>query len=176
MVGGMVVVGRVQTAGAQTDPTSCGHFESQKDAQEAFHSGELPNPENLDPDGDGIVCETRWGEVTGGPVAVDPTTCGHFETQADAQAALDSGGLPHPEYLDGDGDGIACEIRWADAGGEATGETVALPNTGSGAGQDARTASPEALLFLGAALTAIVAALVPRCGMVARMRRSSGPA
>lgn len=80
--------GGLRTASAQdsggpavVDPTSCGHFESQEDATEALHSGELANPEPLDPDGDGIACETRWSTDPGSPPPVyDPTSCGHFET------------------------------------------------------------------------------------------------
>ena len=91
------------------DPTSCGHFETQADAQAAFDSGDLPDPENLDADGDGIVCEFRWGEIHGGPTVIDRVSCGHFETQADAQAYFDETELEDPSVLDWDGDGIACE-------------------------------------------------------------------
>ena len=76
------------------------------------------------------------------PTAVDPVSCGHFETQADAQAYFDSTDLPDPSVLDPDGDGIACEFRFGEVNGgngeapgsgqEAPAEVVALPNTGTG--------------------------------------------
>ncbi|MDQ3654960.1 MAG: excalibur calcium-binding domain-containing protein [Chloroflexota bacterium] len=44
------------------DPTSCGHFETQEDVQVALDEGSVPNPENLDGDGDGIACEDAFGE------------------------------------------------------------------------------------------------------------------
>lgn len=77
------------------------------------------------------------------PPANDYVSCGHFETQEDAQAALDSGELDEigMQSLDGDGDGIACEVRWGepatgatDTGQETTG-VVSLPNTGVGPGE-----------------------------------------
>ncbi len=99
----MLVLGLIQPVGAQRDYASCGHFETQEDAQAALEE----NPElatTLDSDGDGIACEEL---TTGGPVVVDPVSCGFFETQEDAQAALDE----NPDLattLDSDGDGIAC--------------------------------------------------------------------
>jgi len=100
----VLVLGTVQSAGAQVDRVTCGFFETQADAQAALDA----RPElatTLDGDGNGIACEELQ---TGGPVVVDPASCGHFETQADAQAALEE----NPELsttLDSDGDGIACE-------------------------------------------------------------------
>lgn len=86
------------------DSTSCGHFETQEDAQAALDA--RPKLSSvLDSDGNGIACEELQ---SGGPVVVDPVSCGFFETQEDAQAALDD----NPALavtLDSDGDGIACE-------------------------------------------------------------------
>lgn len=100
----MLMIGLIQPVGAQRDYASCGHFETQADAQAALDD----NPElatTLDSDNDGIACEEL---TTGGPVVVDPVSCGFFETQEDAQFALDE----NPDLattLDSDGDGIACE-------------------------------------------------------------------
>ena len=77
-------------------------------------------------------------------MAVDPTSCGHFVSQASAQEAFDSGNLPDPENLDADGDGIVCELRWGEVEtgdtSDTDGEVVALPNTGTGsaAGDETR--------------------------------------
>ncbi len=93
------------------------------------------------------------GAQADGPVVVDPASCGHFDTQEDAQATLDE----RPELaatLDPDGNGIACETlpKGTDGGttGENTGETtggttstaapgspITLPNTGVGSSQQA---------------------------------------
>ena len=149
------------------EPTSCGHFATQASAQAAFDSGTLPDPENLDADGDGIACEFRWGEIEGGPVVVERTSCGHYATQEDAQEAFDSGTLPDPQNLDADGDGIVCEFRWGevepDDSGAPTGGTetesvvVALPATGTGAaaagGQGAMLIGILALVSGAGALT-----------------------
>lgn len=81
---------------------------------------------------------------------VDRASCGHFDTQDDAHAALDE----NPELattLDNDGDGIACETlpkgtgdETSTTGGETTtsgtsGRAIALPNTGAGAAEQDRT-------------------------------------
>jgi hypothetical protein len=142
------------------DYTTCGHFETQADAQAALDAGNLPHPEFLDGDGDGIACEDAFGEVDGGPPARDYTSCGHFETQQDAQKALDSGQLPHPEFLDGDGDGIACEEAFEQDTDASPGAPVsALPSTGAGpSGPDAGMSA----LLLGFGLAATVLALALR--------------
>ena len=116
-------------AGAQSvvDPTSCGHFETQADAQTALDSGAVPNPEQLDWDGDGIACEDAFGlDPDSPPPARDYASCGSFVSQAAAQQVLDAGTLPNPEALDWDGDGIACEDVFGTAG------ITTLPSTGSG--------------------------------------------
>lgn len=158
-------VGSAQDTGgpAVVDPISCGHFETQENAQQALHSGELSNPENLDPDGDGIACETRWPVDPDSPPAVyEPTSCGHFETQEDAQEAFDSGDLPAPENLDADGDGIVCEIRWGEAETDTGAEVVALPDTGTGA---VTGTGP------GPMLIAMIAGFSAAGGAILRLRR-----
>jgi hypothetical protein len=154
----MFLLGRADGVAAQAvvDPTSCGHYETQADAQAALDAGNLPKPENLDWDSDGIACEEAFGlDPDSPPPARDYTTCGHFETQADAQAALDSGILPNPEFLDGDGDGIACEEAFVTQG------ATQLPNTGSGA-RLAPDAHRDALMPIGLAVAVLGAALTLR--------------
>lgn len=124
-------------AGAQSDNTSCEDFEFRGDAQVYFDTHEISDPSVFDPDGDGIVCEFLFGEVDPNTIARDYASCGHFETQADAQAALDSGQLEHPSFLDSDGDGYACEFRFGEMNAPETGtseiaQPIALPNTGAG--------------------------------------------
>ena len=100
-----------QTAGAQRDYASCGHFDIQADAQAALDE----NPDlatSLDADGNGIACEESQ---TGGPIVVDPVSCGFFESQEDAQAALD-GDPSLATTLDSDNDGIACEDAFETGG------------------------------------------------------------
>ena len=100
-----------QTAGAQRDYASCGHFDTQADAQAALDA----NPElatTLDVDGNGIACEESQ---TGGPVVVDPVSCGFFEAQEDAQAVVDGDPGLGPT-LDSDGDGIACDDAFETGG------------------------------------------------------------
>jgi hypothetical protein len=123
------------------DYVSCGHFETQADAQEVLDSGNLDEHgrQSLDGDGDGIACEDAFLDPDSPPPARDYVSCGHFETQADAQEVLDSGNLDElgRQSLDGDGDGIACEDAFdataptADTDQETRG-AVRLPNTGTG--------------------------------------------
>ncbi len=160
MLACIFLFGRPDVAGAQTvvDPTSCGHYETQADAQSALDSGTVPNPEHLDPDGDGIACEDAFGLDPDSPPPVrDYASCGHFASQAAAQQVLDSGTLPNPESLDWDGDGIACEDVFGASG------VTTLPSTGAGSplSPDSTTFS---LLFAGFLFAAAGAALV-------RMRR-----
>ena len=82
------------------------------------------NVDDLDSDGDGLACEDSVfpsPDPSGGPPVVDPVSCGFFDTQADAQAALDAG-QGDPAVLDPDGDGFACEFRF--------GEVVTPPSEG----------------------------------------------
>jgi hypothetical protein len=156
------------TASAQVDPVSCGHFQSQPDAQEVLDSGDLDDNgrHSLDRDGDGIACEEAFGlDPNSPPPARDYVSCGHFETQEDAQEALDSGQLDENgrQSLDGDGDGIACERAFETTGGSVP---AALPGTGTGAGTgDADTISTWIGMVAGMSIASMIAALV--------MRRSS---
>lgn len=141
------------------DPVSCGHFETQADAQVYFETTQLSDPSVLDPDGDGFACEFRFGERTGGPPAFDPVSCGHFESQEAAQSFFDEGTLDDPGVLDGDGDGIACEFAF-DAGTgdgdsgvtqEPAGQPAAvtsLPSTGDGAAAGNRNGTFSAVIGL----------------------------
>lgn len=123
------------------DHVSCGHFDSRASAQETLDSGLLDElgRQSLDGDSDGIACEDAFLDPNSPPPARDYVSCGHFETQADAQEALDSGNLDElgRQSLDGDGDGIACENAFdttepaTDTDQETTG-VVRLPNTGTG--------------------------------------------
>jgi hypothetical protein len=122
------------------DYVSCGHFESQIDAQVVLDSGNLDElgRQSLDGDGDGIACDEAFGlDPNSAPPATDYTSCGHFESQQSAQEVLDTGVLEDPSILDGDGDGIACEDAFAADPAADTASTPApairLPNTGSGA-------------------------------------------
>lgn len=151
LFGLVLLLSRTDGVGAQSvvDPTSCGHYETQADAQAALDSGTLSNPENLDPDGNGIACEAAFGlDPDSPPPARDYASCGHFASQAAAQQVLDSGTLPNPEALDWDGDGIACEDVFG------TESVTSLPKTGGG---PTRVADSPALSLLFAALFLTVA-------------------
>lgn len=121
------------------DYVSCGHFESQADAQEMLDSGTLDELErqSLDADGDGTACEDVFLDPDSPPPARDYVSCGHFDSQESAQEMLDSGDLDElgEQSLDGDADGIACEDAFDTGEAEAAPADVArLPNTGTGAG------------------------------------------
>ena len=102
----MLMLGLIQPVSAQRDYGSCEAYASPEAAQAVLDQSSDPIiAAILDGDGNGIACDQP---TTGGPAVVDPTSCGHFESQADAQAALDA----RPELattLDSDGNGIACE-------------------------------------------------------------------
>lgn len=148
------------------DYVSCGHFETQADAQAALDAGTLDEigMQSLDGDGDGIACEDAFLDPNSAPPANDYVSCGHFETQEDAQAALDSGELDATgrESLDGDGDGIACEVRWGEPATGATKTTtvaVQLPNTGAGV---TAASSERGMMAAGVMLVSGVTLLVGR--------------
>jgi hypothetical protein len=100
------------------------------------------------------------------PPARDYVSCGHFETQAGAQEVLDSGNLDANGVasLDADGDDIACEDAFGNAGREAvsapssSATTVsALPKTGDGQAADVNVdghhmAAAVAVLLSGGAM------------------------
>jgi PAS domain-containing protein len=100
------MAGLIQPVSAQRDYAGCTSYATQEAAQTTLDRTDDPVVvEILDGDGNGTACDEVPG---GGPAVVDPTSCGHFETREDAQAALDA----RPELaitLDSDGDGIACE-------------------------------------------------------------------
>ncbi len=156
---GVVVFTSTQEVGAQRDYTSCGHFETQEDAQEALRA----NPElalTLDANDNGVACEEAFPDVV-----VDPTSCGHFESQEDAQAALDEGSVPNPKNLDGDGDGIACEDAFGEPDEPVTPSepvdeettVVRLPSTGIG---DAAEGPDHGSLATGLLTLAAIAATI----------------
>lgn len=130
----MMALGLLQAAPASAqnegppparDYVSCGHFEIQADAQAILDSGTLDEigMQSLDGDGDGIACEEAFElDPDSPPLARDYTSCGHFETQEDAQELLDSGLLDElgRQSLDGDGNGIACEGVFGDDTAEPT--------------------------------------------------------
>jgi hypothetical protein len=137
------------------DYVSCGHFETQADAQAYFDSRELELPEVLDGDADGIACEDAFLDPDSPPPAMDYTSCGHFESQASAQEALDSGLVADPALLDGDGDGIACENAFETVAGNTeiaeptvpAPAAVRLPKTGAGT-SGSEGATPWAIAFV----------------------------
>jgi len=157
LFGFILLLGQADSAGAQSvvDQTSCGHYETQADAQAALDSGTVPNPEHLDPDGDGVACEDAFGlDPDGPPPARDYASCGHFASQAAAQQVLDSGTLPNPEALDWDGDGIACEDVFGTEG------VTSLPKTGGGG--PAPADSPAQTLLLAGIVLAVTGTFLAR--------------
>lgn len=121
-----------------------------------------------------VLLATIWAAMAlpaaaqddGPPPARDYVSCGHFETQADAQEVLDAGDLDANGVLslDADGDGIACENAFGSAGDDAvtapstSATTVsALPTTGTGQAVDVNVdghhmAAAVAVLLSGGAL------------------------
>lgn len=92
-------------ARAQGD-RDCSDYPSQAFAQIALDQ-QPEVAETLDPDGNGIACDTDDGSSAGRDRAA---ACDDFDTQSDAQAALDA---PDAEdslapSLDADSDGVAC--------------------------------------------------------------------
>lgn len=104
----MLVLALVQPVGAQRDYASCGHFETQEDAQTALDD----NPDlatTLDSDGDGIACEGAFDE-------------GESEKDADSDDNAIEGAEP--------------------------GEVVALPATGAGTAVEQTQQGPLVAAFL----------------------------
>ncbi|MFM9106051.1 MAG: hypothetical protein ACKOWF_05055 [Chloroflexota bacterium] len=122
---------------------------SQEEAQAALDSGQA-DPAVLDPDGDGIVCESeeldggktgrKDRKKNGGDAAANPPAdaggatpsqdldCVDFEFQEEAQAVYDADPAD-PYNLDPNGDGYACSsLPLKDP------SIVAVPATGGGAG------------------------------------------
>jgi micrococcal nuclease len=105
-------VGGSASAGSGTDSNlDCASFVYQEDAQRVLKQ-DPSDPNYLDGDGDGVACEDlpstddqSPGVSRGGDVNLD---CASFATQEEAQRVLRQD-PSDPNYLDGDGDGVACE-------------------------------------------------------------------
>jgi micrococcal nuclease len=89
----------------------CGHFATQEEAQRVLKQ-DPSDPNYLDGDGDGVACEDLPSNNdqppsagSGGDTNLD---CASFATQEEAQRVLKQD-PSDPNYLDGDGDGVACE-------------------------------------------------------------------
>ncbi len=133
------------------DPASCGHFDSQSDAQVALDE----NPDNaalvlaLDPDGNGIACEDRFGVEPGDTVVVvcneangslieirdESLLSGldfpfHRATQAEITASACADTRPAVTPTAMPPTGTAPTLGTSPS--EGTGATVTLPNTGAG--------------------------------------------
>jgi hypothetical protein len=89
----------------------CGHFATREEAQRVLRQ-DPSDPNYLDGDGDGVACEDLPSANDQSPgVSSDEAVnldCASFATQEEAQRVLRQD--PNdPNYLDGDGDGVACE-------------------------------------------------------------------
>jgi micrococcal nuclease len=89
----------------------CGHFATQEEAQRMLKQ-DRSDPNYLDGDSDGVACEDLPSTndqppdvSSGGDGDLD---CANFATQEEAQKVLKQD-RSDPNYLDGDGDGMACE-------------------------------------------------------------------
>lgn len=136
------------------DRTSCGHFETWEDAQAALETPDFPNRETLDPDDDGVACESAFG-VGDGDIPADQMACSNFDSREEAQAHFDATtSAGQRDILDPDGNGVACENAFGEP--ETTQETVSrLPSTGGGT---ARVQHGDPTVAVSLALTAIVLA------------------
>jgi hypothetical protein len=91
----------------------CASFETHEEAQRVFEQ-DLSDPHYLDGDGDGVACEdlpkSQPDDQTpsAGSGTDSDLDCASFETQEQAQRVLEQD-PSDPNYLDGDGDGVACE-------------------------------------------------------------------
>ncbi|MGH3980556.1 MAG: excalibur calcium-binding domain-containing protein [Pseudonocardiaceae bacterium] len=142
-VAAALFIGMSGTALAAQD-LDCGDFATQQEAQAVLDS-DLSDPNGLDGDGDGIACESLPSGTTPespqvplppvpaqppAPAAPEPALpatplpdrdCPDFDSQAEAQAALDAD-PSDPERLDANGDGVACESLFgADDGDQQVG-------------------------------------------------------
>lgn len=159
------------SASAQRDYVSCGHFETQADAQAVLDAGNLDDTgvQSLDYDGDGVACEDAFDAVEGPPPAYDYVSCGHFENQEGAQELLDAGTLDDlgRQSLDGDGDGIACETAFGEPAAPAATEipvttVVSLPNTGAGPVASTDGSGLFAIALMLGAVAALARGAMPR--------------
>jgi hypothetical protein len=149
--------GTSATVSAQevVDPTSCGHFETWEDAQAALDSGDYP-ADVLDPDDDGVACESAFG-VGDGDIPADQMACTNFDDQRAAQAHYDAtSSAAQRDILDPDGDEIACEDAFEEPEAEEPPEeepVSSLPSTGAGQGNGP---SADVLLAASLAIAAIL--------------------
>lgn len=150
---------------------NCGDFSSPAEAQAALDADPL-DPNGLDGDDDGIACESEFPSgpidvpaLPGSPAAPElpaapapapaqDRDCRDFATQGEAQAALEAD-PSDPERLDGDSDGLACEVLFglADADDDSADQQVAeYPvggvATGGAPADDGPGVTPVALLLV----------------------------
>ncbi len=102
------------TVPASTGDLDCADFATQEEAQ-AVLDANPSDPNALDGEGDGIACESLPRAPAAAPLPKPPEKvptgdldCADFDTQEEAQEVLDAN-PSDPIYLDGEGDGIACE-------------------------------------------------------------------
>nr|MBA3414110.1 hypothetical protein [Chloroflexia bacterium] len=132
-----------RNADDEEDAPASGCIDFTQEEAQAILDDNPRDPQNLDPDGDGIACEAEELTITVNVVdegespprdrveltAVrDDLDCADFSFQEEAQLVLDD--LPADPYnLDPNGDGIACSSLTS-----ATGRTLvsAVPKTGVG--------------------------------------------
>jgi hypothetical protein len=123
----------------------------------------------LDPDDDGVACESAFG-VGDGDIPADQMTCSNFDDQRAAQAHYDATtSASQRDILDPDGDGMACEEAFGEPDPEvpAQEDVVAeLPSTGAGQGN-----GPSADMLLAASLAGLLLLIA---GSAACRRRSMG--
>jgi hypothetical protein len=103
-----------KTVPAPTGDLDCADFATQQEAQ-AVLDANPSDPNYLDGEGDGMACESLPSASASAPPPPEPESvptgdldCADFATQEEAQAVLDAD-PSDPNYLDGEGDGIACE-------------------------------------------------------------------
>ncbi len=105
---------KTATVPAPTGDLDCADFATQEEAQ-AVLDANPSDPNYLDGEGDGIACESLPTAPASAPEPNPPEhtptgdlDCADFATQGEAQKVLEAN-PSDPNYLDGEGDGIACE-------------------------------------------------------------------
>jgi hypothetical protein len=100
--------------GSEVDSNlDCASFETHEEAQRVYEQ-DPSDPHYLDGDGDGVACEElAENQPDDQPPSVGSGTdsnldCASFATHEQAQRVFEQD-LSDPHYLDGDGDGVACE-------------------------------------------------------------------
>jgi hypothetical protein len=133
-------------ASAQPGDRDCPDFASQAEAQAALDSA-VGDPERLDANGDGVACESQFGEESGGSPDEEPAADDAQDEPAQEEPAAEepSEDEPAAEPAGADDDE---QIAIAPRGGVATGD-------GSGSGSDL----PVALVIgsFGAAAVGVAA-------------------